>query len=550
MKKLNILIALFFLFIVAITYRNLPFVFYQQDEWWTMGHLLTEPFGGLFSHFSIPGMIAGSGRILSTPFLYFLYSFPILETKQFAIFAILFHFFNVIVLFLITQRLSKSTFMALIAGLFFAIGSIGTQAIVWYGANTTTLPSTFFILLSIYLYIAYLQSEGEKYLYTSFVVAMIAYFFKESALFLFILLPFMHIIFAKKHTSFIGLIKMHALFIGYAALAVFIRSFELFTVFRGETVTNVTGNSHSLVRLILHGVFYPFESLSQMFFPPGFLFTISDYFGKVMYLRLWSTPSVPIAIETIGAEMISILLSVVLLIILGISYWYSPKNRKIIFFSALFTFLSFLPYVPLEKGNAYLESRYFYKGAAGGGILLGLIFYTLRDFCIQRIKVPIRFIYAMLFLFLSFFFYTHFAAIQREIDMQVVVAKERKNFLITIQTLHPNLSNKNIFYITGNKDYYFEGNKIPFQQGMGYTLMVLYYKSGSIPKKLLQQSFLWDINSQGYKEINGKGFGYYSDLQKLKKDIDNNRVRKENIIGLFYDGNFKSLKEITSTAFK
>lgn len=550
MKKPNILIALFFLFIVSITYRNLSFVFYQQDEWWTIGHLLTEPFGGLFSGFSIPGLIAGGGRVLSIPLLYFLYSFPLLETKQFAIFAILFHFLNVTVLFLITQRLSKSTFMALIAGLFFAIESVGTQAIVWIGANTTTLPSTFCILLSIYFYIVFLQSEGKRYFYLSMCLALAAYFFKESAVFLFILLPAMYIIFGKKQTSFIELTKKHALLIGYAALAIFIRLFELFRFTGIKPTSNVIGNPHPVLGLVLHGVFYPFESLSQMFFPPGFLFTVSDYFGKVMYTRLWSTPSAPIAIETIGAETISILLSVALLILLCIIYWYSPKIRKIILFSVLFTFLSFLPYVPLEKGNAYLDSRYFYIGVAGGGILLGLIFYMLRDFCIQRLKVSILFIYGVLFLFFLFFFYTHFAAIQRDIDMQVEVAKERKNFLITVQTLYPNLSNKNIFYITGNKDYYIEGNKTPFQQGMGYALMVLYYKSGSVPKELLRQSFLWDINAQGYKEVNGKGFGYYSDLQKLRKDIDNNRVKKENVIGLFYDGNSKSLKETISTTFK
>ena len=88
----------------------------------------------------------------------------------------------------------------------------------------------------------------------------------------------------------------------------------------------------------------------------------------------------------------------------------------------------------------------------------------------------------------------------------VVESQTRIKFLNQMSLLLPKLeSNKNIFYITGDTDYYIVGNKVPFQQGMGYTLMVWYYHTGKIPKDLINENFLWELNSQGYKEIDNKG---------------------------------------------
>lgn len=201
-----------------------------------------------------------------------------------------------------------------------------------------------------------------------------------------------------------------------------------------------------------------------------------------------------------------------------------------------------MPYIPLEKGSAYLESRYYYIAAGGGGILLAGFFELLRSLLMRFVKLQQRLAGVILFIPLLFFIYANIIYIQQDIETQVSIAKERKEFLAVLQNLHPAPKNDTVFYITGNTDYYISDHRVPFQQGMGYTLMVWYYKTGIVPKELLQQAYLWGMMDQGHREVEDKGFGYYWDINKLKEEIKNKKIKKENVIGLFYDSKSKSLK--------
>lgn len=550
MKKIYFVIGLALFLIIVFAYQNIFFTFYQQDEWWTVGHILTEPVWGFVSHFSPLGLIAGGGRPLSVPIQYLLYSSPFFEVKQFAVFAISLHFLNTVLLFLIVKKMTRNISFSFIATLFFATASVSSQAVVWIGANTTTLPSAFFALLSIYLYNFFLKNEKNKFLYASLGFAIVAYLFKDSAVFLFVLLPIMYVLFSKKKTPIQALIKTHAILIGYAGVAIFIKLFELFSVLNIKTTSNVAGNNDSVVRLLFHFVLYPFESLSQMFFYPGNIFSIAEYVGKINYPRIWETPLAPVATETIGGELVSIVLSAFLLVVLSIIYMLFKQGRKILIFAISLTFLSFLPYIVLEKGSSFLESRYFYIGVAGGGILLAIIFDFLRSVLVQQAKMSIR--WASIFLLIPILLYTygHIASIRTDLAKQVLIASERKNFLTNLKRLRPSLQNKPIFYVTGDTDYYISNHKVPFQQGMGYTLMVSYYDSGEIDKELLQQSFLWGILEQGYKEIDGKGFGYFWDIDELKREVTLKNLNKNSIVGLYYESKNQILKDITNETIK
>lgn len=548
MKKIYLIVAFIFLFVIGFAYQNLFLTFYQQDEWWALGYILTEPLFGFMSHFSFLGLIAGAGRPLSVPLQYFLYNVSHFQIWQFAIFSILFHFLNTLLLFCVVYKLSKSKFLSFLASLFFATSSIGSQAITWIGTNTVTLPSFFFAMLAIYLYTFFLHNEQKKFLYSSIFSAIVSFFFKESSIFLLVLLPLMYVIFGKKRTSFVSLIRMHALLIGYGSLAIFIKLFMLFTVFSGQTASNVTGNSNSVVRLLLHAISYPLESLSQMYFYPRSMFLFGETLGKLYYPRIWNTPLAQVATETIGGELVSIIFSTILLVFCYVIYQLYKPLRKLLIFALILTLLSFLPYIALEKGSSYLDSRYFYVGIAGGGILLAIFLDALRSFLVKRFKFPVYIAsILLLFLFLAYS-YGHINSIQKDIEGQVKIGTERKNFLKNLRNLYPKIKNNSVFYITGDTDYYIGNHKVPFQQGMGYTLMVWYYDTGLIPKELLRKTFLWGMQDQGFEKANGKGFGYYWDIRYLMTDVRNKKIDKENIIGLFYKGQNKIILDITNKA--
>lgn len=546
MKKKYCMVGIIFFLVISFVYRNLPQTFYQQDEWWGIGHILTEGFSQYLSHYSLIGLIAGSGRPFAALLQNALYSYSLFNTDQFAIFAIIFHFLNTLLLFLIVYKIRKRMDVAFVAGLFFATASVASQAVIWIGTNITTLPSAFFAFLSLYVYIYFIQSERKRFLYISFGLAIMSYFFRESTIFLFVLLPVMYMLFSKNKTTLFSLIKTHAVLIGYALLAIFLRLFELLQFEGVKSTSNVIGNAHPILRLTLHGILYPFESLSQMFPYPHNIFSLSDYFGKINYPRLWNSPAAPVAIETIGAELVSIILSGLLLVLFYIIYQYYKQNRKILIFALLLTFLSFLPYIALEKGNAFLDSRYFYIGVAGGGILIAIFLDSLRPILVKYLKLSTQAAQVLLLVLFLLFTYGNVVSIKKDVQMQVDIAKERKNILLSLSNLYPNLPQKPVFFIQSNADYYVVGNRLPFQQGNGYTLLVwYYYKSFDVvPKELLQEGFLWDILDQGYKEVGDKGFGYYSDSNTLKKDIQDKKVRKENIVALFYNSQSKTLTKL------
>lgn len=132
--------------------------------------------------------------------------------------------------------------------------------------------------------------------------------------------------------------------------------------------------------------------------------------------------------------------------------------------------------------------------------------------------------------------------ILQDLSKEKAISDERKNFISQLKEMQLTLSQgKNIFFITSDEDYYATGNKVPFQQGTGYTLMVLYYDSGKIPSQLLAEDFLFEIGSQGYKEIGGKGFGYFWDPQELKSQLKANDLSDNSVIFLNYNSEDRKL---------
>ncbi|MDO8621199.1 MAG: hypothetical protein Q7R31_02870 [Candidatus Levybacteria bacterium] len=537
--KINrlIIFSIILFAIILATYHQLFQTFYQQDEWIALGHIMTQTFPKYFEQFSKTALLGGGGRPLSVPLQYFLFSnFPF-QAAPFVVFALVFHFLNSLLVFLLAKKITRNFLIASISAIFFATSSVSHQAVSWIGASPTTLPSAFFALFSILLYFHFLENEKRKFFYLSLFFALISFFFKESGIFIFILLPLIYRIYKK--VSFYNSLKKHFVIIIYLCVAVLSRVYDLFFVNTGLTTTFVTRNSNTVERIILHSFVYPFESLSQVFIFPSIMWKFSHFFLSVVFPFVLHSPSGVLATETMGAEVISIALSSIILILIFLVYRNDKKNRKIILFTLLFFFLSFLPYVFLERGNAYLDSRYFYLGVVPASIIFSLLVNSIKNRLSKNYFFPIA-------LLIIIFFYSQIKFINNELGYQVNLARERKNFLMSLKKLYPAVPTNSVFYITGNRDFYVPDHKIPFQQGMGYTLMVWYYKTGIIPKEFMN-SFLWDIKEEGYREKENKGFGYYWNLGHLSTDLKRNEINKNRVIALFYDADKEKLVDITKS---
>ena len=506
-------------FITILVFLNLPKTFYQQDEWQTLGHLQAK---GLEVFFSVSPMqlFFGELRPLSTILYWLLFGFFKFTVVPVAIFAIFFQILNSSLVFYLADKITKKRTVAYVASIFLIVNSVSHQAVTWASA-VATLPAATLILIAIIMYLKYLEMGDKKYLAVSFLSTIFSFYFKGIGLSLFILLPLMTFVYTKKMISRKNLqetffINLPLLAFGF--LVLIFRFIEVF--FRTEKVAGFalgTGNSSFSQTVLFHLFLYPLTSLFQVFVPPLDLYFLTPVIIKLQYKFLIGSPLTDLVAQTIVADMVSIAGAAVLLSLLGFMM-YKRKDKimnRNIFFVLLFFFLSFLPYIILDRGSAYLESRYFYVGTIGAGLLLVYVVYFL---------VNINKYLKWITIFIVFLYLLHHAGIvQKDINYQVNLGNQRKSVLNSIKSLKPKLEDKTIFYVTGDKEYYGPITN-PFQNGLGYVLEVWYYDSGKIPREFLTGNFLWDLGSESYREKGKYGFGYFQDIDKMAKVMEKDKL--------------------------
>lgn len=535
---------LLLLLAIVVAYWGLWDTFYQQDEWIAVGYAMGNGWDFFYRHHWFQ-ILAGTGRILSSIISVTIFSVFPFEIWPFSVFALVFHFANSVLVYLISYKFTKSHFISGIAGLFFSVSSIGDQAILWAGAATNVLPSTFLIFLSIFTYGEYMEQRKKYLLLLSFTSAVTAYYFRENSLFLFVFLPVLYFLWERKievKKRILHAVRLHAPLLGFLTVILVLRILDLQSrYYVGHFVTN---SEFVKEKLALHMILYPLSSLSQMFVHSMQMFSWANLFERIYYPYLSATVPSPAVYEFVITDMFSFVLSLLLLFTLFHLYRHYKQHRIPVLFSLSFIFLSLLPYAMLEKPNAYLESRYYYTSILGGGLLFGILLQGGRAYLVrisgkQSIAAFIVLVFALLY------FFQQYLWIRKDLDLQIMLGKQRKDFLTSLQLLYPNLHDKTVFYFTGSQDYYIPGNKIPFQLGPGYTFMTWYFDSGKIPEKFIREEFLSDLASQGYIEEQGAGFGYYRDFDKLLQDVGEYNIAKSDIVSFYYDGTKKKLVDIS-----
>ena len=150
---------------------------------------------------------------------------------------------------------------------------------------------------------------------------------------------------------------------------------------------------------------------------------------------------------------------------------------------------------------------------------------------------------------LGFFLIKHIQLTLREIARLSIEAQERISLLNQMKIFQDSLPDKPIFFITGNSEYYsVKSLHVPFQQGVGYTLMAWFANSSKIPVALLgtDPPFLWDVYEEGYKTIGTKGFGFFYDYNDLLKFMsENSSISPKQVVAFYYDSNSKMLSSIS-----
>lgn len=532
--------------LIVVLYHKLPFTFYQQDEWQVLGSFMTDGIQSFLSSYSFTplNIFAGKGRLLSIPIQYIFYHYFPFQVAQAAVFAIFLHFLNSVVLFVVLKRLFKNIFLSVIAVLFFATASVSSQSITWMAASTTTLLSAFFAFASLLSYVVYIERKRPKWIWITLGLFVVSFFLKESSIFLLFIYPLTYFLYFRGKISLRMMVKDHLPFIFYLLLLIVSVFIYIFSE-KNPTGLIVTAAPNSELRLLLHLILYPFLAFSQVFIGGEIVYKMADSFGSLSYSRIWTEPFSVIVRETIAADFVSFLLTVCILVFLFAVSRNDKQLKKPILWGVVFTLLSFLPYAVLDKQTSYFESRYYYFAVVGGGVLFATVVVLLSQLLVKYFKISANAARLICLLLAALYITYQISLIHTSLSRDLRFADERKDFLVTLDTKLPRLKNKALFYIIGNTEYSLKENRVPFQQGIGYTLMVWYYDSGSIPKELIKSNFLWVIGSEGYREVGEKGFGVYSNYDALKDEVINSDLSVRNVYGLYYDGKTQELIDIS-----
>lgn len=538
----SILASILLVVIILFTFWNLKSTFFQQDEWLGQGQILTEGWKHVVFGFTPLQLLFATGRPLTRLFGVLVFgNFP-LDVRPLAIYSIFFHSVNTLLAFFIFKRIIKNEFFSFFAALFFAVSSVSSQAVTWFGASFGLLPAAACVFLSILLFLFFLEDTKKTgYLYSSFLALIVSFYFKEIGFSIFLLYPFLYFVFHKRRIdkTFFRIFTPVVLF-----LAIFILYEFLNVTFFTQSKTSIspffsTNNKNSIISTILiNTIMYPLTNLSLMYIPIRFMLSFARWFANIYYSPVLANN--PVVVQNIVPEIIALVVSMLLIIL---CFFIARKKhlRISLIIALIFFFLSLLPYVFIKKGFSYLEPRYYYVTALPSGILLALIGeYILSFFSNKKIG------YSILIVLFSYIAYVHVQTVRQDIADQVNIASERKQILNAILSIQPKFFSKTIFYITGDKQFLVPNNYVPFQQGFGYTLQVLYYINHvNIPKQFLENGFLWDLGSEGYQESNGIGFGYFSELDKLQQLLNREHIPANDVVALYYNSTTHKFTRLT-----
>lgn len=535
--KKNILYIFLLIAVILVVFGKLPYTFYQQDEWNGLGLTFAEGIGSVFNGVTRPlDLVFAKGRILSN-YLYFLFldNFPF-QNMQMAVFAIVLHSIATILVYVILQKFIKNRFLSFLGALFFAVNAVSQGGITWAFVAISTAGGTILILFSLLCFFEYIRHGKRKWLIATTLLLYLSLWFKENSLYLFLFFPFSLFLFKKYSvTAFLRrfwiMLFPFVLIVGYRILDLKLRT----------TTSNlyITGASDGFFSTIIFRlIFYPLTSFSLLFVPGDQFLSFARITLNKVYPFLSNAPNNALIVQTVVLDLLSFLATVLLFVVVYIFLQKEKsKDQKIVIFWIAFTLMSFLPYVLLSKDFSYLESRYYYLSVVGGAFIFSWLLKRIKETFGLAKFVLVIIPFCLLFLFV------HAFVVYEKIEEQLQLSTIRRDYIKQQKQLVPTLrQNKNIFYVTSDKDYWAEGNKIPFQQGSGYTYMVLYYDSGKIPKQLLSDQYLFDIGGQGYKEVDKYGFGFFWDKSELEKVIEHDNISSNSIHRLYYDSSKNNLR--------
>lgn len=553
----------FFIFILLLTvlvfYGGVFRTWFQADEWdWIGRYTYYNSIGPVPFWEAFESSLFPNPRYRFTPLFDGLFA---IETYFFGLnftpymtMSLFFHICNSILVFLFVRKLTQNNKLGYLASFLFASSSIGQHAITWIFTSTNTQGAALFSLIACIIFLNYLSRKRARDLILTFFFFFIALWFKETAISLFLILPSMLLINnLNKKTKLDRKVILYT-----AGFGIFYFSLR-YALSRIGAVIHTEGYPDFGRFLTLDEYFQvlfwsPARALVDNFVFPNTIYWLAKIIIApfLSYLKLTPLTTIhDLFIENQATNLVTLLIFIGIIAICIKFYKNISTNQLrasfilgiiIVMSSALVSLL--LSIRGTSALNPIFRSRDMYFSVAGASMCLAIILGVVSE-KLQKLRFNTR---NFILLFVVIYGIYHFININ-----QFVLHKEdkqtqsRKTIINTIYNIYPLLPQKVIFYTISDATYYGHSKpSLPYQTGFGRTLLVWYaLKNNTIPTKFMKDDYLFIPFSEGYKEIDGYGFGYFTDFDKLIAVIKDYHLTKESVFAFSYSGEKMQVTDIT-----
>ncbi|MEK7526481.1 MAG: hypothetical protein AAB546_03305 [Patescibacteria group bacterium] len=537
----NLRIFLFTL-VLLVPYLRLFNGFFQQDEWYGFTDYV------LLTGKDLPNLLAtlfspsiGHYDPLSDLVIYVLYNTWGMNYQAFLLVSLTSHLIIINLVYRLAKRIfSNKQKPAILATAFFTLFASSYQGTAWVVANIGTHGATIFGLLSTISFFDFLMSnkQSSRKFYLAIGLFFVSLLFKEITFGLFVVYFFACFLFGTKNKKNRG--RYLTLLVTFCLVYIFARILMFFAPH--EPASQFVTQTQSLGKLVYNFGMIPFKSISQSTVPVGLIRLVADQVALVFPDTLtggFGSPQFEVFVVKRVMEMISLGLAV-LILLTGLVFFVKKRKSPIILFSFLWIIVNsvIFAFSPERSGVVFtVDSRNLYFISIGSAIVVA---YFLTNFYTNKVWVTTA---ITVILFGANIFW-----LNCELIIFTQRGKIRREILQQIKNRYPDLPMKTLFYIQSDKSYYGlpEDQKIlPFQSGLGQTLLVWYYPQEKFSKEFFKDRFLWEIEAQGYKEVGEVGFGFVREPLLLYEMKEKYNLPADAIIAFKWISRTEELVDIT-----
>lgn len=582
-KHKNIKHLFVFLFLMALVFFSFRLLFnsyFEADEWYHLTHYLplTKNTGGMFQ--ALIKTITSSQELSEWQHvipigvvMFFLNTIFFGTNFTFYVFiSLLLHTFNSFLIYLLVKeffyKCNKSNyinFLAIISGIFFALNPPPIHNITWaafYGQNS--LSVTFFIT-TILAFMKAINRDNFIYLNLTALFLLCTLMTKETGVVLFLVLPFIYLIIRRYNFS------KKRLLLTFSPIIVFYLFFRFFIPLIYMWVESQVDLNTTSVRGMDWNIFwfrfftFPIRMLSQVFFSRASFQSLMTIISPIIYPQIGEEGEVR-AINRLhfiygpGNDLFVYILSIIIFVValLMIIQYKKNKNKHELEIVLIGMFIIFTAALPLvlnclhikHWGIDFFDSRHYYMPSVGASLIFPFILLFISNNIAKLYNLLFsyrnRVIIVFLILFLVWFIHSYNIS-QKFINGVVGVGQPRKMIINKFKEDIPVLPQKIVFYSETNKDLARTGQSqpvLPFQTSFAQILTVVFYDKNPLPDSFFK-TFIFEKTGTGYKEAEGRGFGYYRSKRDILNDIMEKKYSVNDVFAFYYNPDKNTYKNIT-----